>query len=137
MGRQLSTLVRARWPRAKIVSSITRLNMVPLHLLDGTPVLPRWQHHRRIWSTSNTMFASGDLEATVQFATLHTLYPQQLGLGLHMASALEVTQTLRKARLDLFAAGSRSLQVRTTTKVGHGDYLEIANMQPGPASSST
>ena len=88
-------------------------HQAPLHLLVGTPALQRWQHHKHIWSTSNTMFASGshhaegskikighdlhlnyksllsievkqlspfelislsgDLEATVQFATHHTV----------------------------------------------------------------
>ena len=38
-------------------------HQVPLPPLVGTPALQQSQHHRRIWSTSNTMFASGSHHA--------------------------------------------------------------------------
>jgi len=44
----------------------------------------------------------------------------------------------QKSAIGSFCSGVTIVaSADTTTNVGHGDYLEIANMQPGPASSST
>jgi len=91
---------------------------------------------RRLYLARHQFTLSNKRKAT--FKILLLVISSTTGIGSSYGLSAGSDAPAQKSAIGSFCTGVTIVaSADTTTKVGHGDYLEIANMQPGPASSPT